>query len=230
MSTTTVYHVNPQHELQEIGSLRNSYGSMPAIYAVLGAYYLGAPVIARSRDDFQGWEQVWALHRDPRITREHWLVLRSTFTGAWIDADTVRYYAAALQSIQDLMPFFYTPRAVNHLPELIELAKGCADKGLGLAVDWTSLSSSQWPENVVDPERRVCLSTFEQRNTRYVLNGPVPYMRYASGHETAELISAWRAGMAGQPFDATKIAYDRADAQAAYQLGLDDYEWRQQQR
>lgn len=82
MSTTTVFLAHPDR-VDEIASLRNSWGSGAFVWSALGEKYLGDSHIWSCNP--LGAEKLWRLVDDPRLRDFERIVLASTFDYAIIE-------------------------------------------------------------------------------------------------------------------------------------------------
>ncbi len=141
MSSTSVYAIY-KTKATMICSLRNSYGSGPAMWDYISMKCLGEKFNMFDEKDF------WSLWQDERLTENEVAVLLSTYDKGFIEVGRLEDFAKACEELHDKI-IATTTWEWSHFADIGKAAKSLATnhdyRCIGLGIGCTSVSDP-WEE------------------------------------------------------------------------------------
>lgn len=140
MSYSQIMIISPGEKIEEGEELKNSHGTAPVIWNLLGQRYI-AP-------DFSFfWEKtiqkLWDLWKDPAIPLPYRAVLMFTFDRAYVSRKNFSRLAGDIDRF--LTDFPEDPRMVNHWPRIAEILRASEAPAIGLYCTSTGQNSFEDP-------------------------------------------------------------------------------------
>lgn len=150
MSRTTVFAIDKQGLVGEIGVAHCAPAFFPIVWEWLGELYGARDPIRFPFFLAQGqMEKIWALHTDSRLTHHHRLLLVSTFDGAWFRHELAGRFVDAVGEFHQawVRPRDIRPCAAECSVIVAEHAKKNPDT-MGYCFHGTSVSENYWTQKI----------------------------------------------------------------------------------